>query len=421
MRVSFNYNRPPGTKATFDTLMPLKDTQIKNAKPKGKTYKLTDGHGLHMEIKPSGSKLWRLRYRLHGKENIYAIGKYPAISLAKAREMREDAKDLIRQGINPSQHRKQEKTKRVHQSKNTFKAVANEWLERNVEKWSEKTYLQRSRILANDVFPQIGGLPIRNIDASQVLEIIQTIEHRAPAMAVIAQQAISAIFRLAIVTLRAEIDPVFLIRGVLKPRKTTHYKILSKDELPGFLKALDNYSGSFANQIALKLAILTLARTNEVLKSKWVEFDLDEATWTKNAENVKQREEHHVPLPSQAVDLLRGLHFITGNREHLFPNKADPRRPVSKGVLWKAIVSMGYQNRFSPHGLRGTGSTILNSMGFRPDIIERQLDHQERDRVRAAYNHADYLDERREMMQIWADYLDNLVNSDNVVPLKQTR
>ena len=229
MRVSYYYNRPSGTKTDFDTLMSLKDTQIKNAKPKDKTYKLTDGEGLHMEIKPSGSKLWRLRYRLHGKENIYAIGQYPAISLAKAREMRGTAKDLIRQGINPAQHRKQAKIKRAHQNKNTFKAVANEWLERNLEKWSEKTYLQRSRILANDVFPQIGSLPIRDIDASQVLDIIQTIERRAPAMAAVAQQAISAIFRLAIVTLRAEIDPVFLIRGVLKPRKTTHHKILSKD------------------------------------------------------------------------------------------------------------------------------------------------------------------------------------------------
>jgi integrase len=258
-----------------------------------------------MEIKPSGSKLWRLRYRLHGKENIYAIGKYPAISLAKAREMRTDAKELIRQGINPAQHRKLEKIKRAHQNKNTFKAVANEWLERNAEKWSEKTYLQRSRILANDVFPQIGSLPIRDIDASLVLDIIQTIERRAPAMAAVAQQAISAIFRLAIVTLRAEIDPVFLIRGVLNPRKTTHHKILSRDELPDFLKALDNYSGSFANQIALKLAILTLARTNEVLKSKWIEFDLDEAIWTKNAENVKQREEHRVPFPLKPLTCLK--------------------------------------------------------------------------------------------------------------------
>jgi len=186
------------------------------------------------------------------------------------------------------------------------------------------------------------GAPPADCNAQTIGEAPASISYRPPVLdpvlEICRRMAISAIFRLAIITLRAEIDPVFLIRGVLKPRKTTHHKILSKDELPDFLKALDNYSGSFANQIALKLTILTLARTNEVLKSKWIEFDLDDAIWTKSAENVKQREDHRVPLPSQAVDLLKGLHFITGNREYLFPNKADPRRPVSKGVLWKAIV-----------------------------------------------------------------------------------
>ena len=215
--------------------MPLKDTQLKNAKPKAKPYKLTDGEGLHIEINPNGAKLWRLRYRLHGKESVYSIGKYPAVSLLRAREERGEARELIRQGINPSQHRKLEKVKRTHESKNTFKAVANEWLERNEGVWTEKTYLQRSRLLAADVFPQIGSLPMRDIGATQVLEIIQTIERRAPAMAVIAQQAISAVFRLAIITLRADSDPVEVVRGVLKPSKTTHHKILKKDELPKFL------------------------------------------------------------------------------------------------------------------------------------------------------------------------------------------
>jgi hypothetical protein len=183
--------------------MPLKDTQIKNAKPAAKPYKLTDGEGLHIEIKPTGAKLWRLRYRLHGKESVYSIGKYPAVSLSQAREERGEARELVRQGINPSQHRKLEKVKRVHESRNTFKAVADDWLERNIATWEEQTYLQRSRLLTGDVFPQIGRLPIREIGATQVLGIIQTIERRAPSMAIIAQQAISAIFRLAIITLRA--------------------------------------------------------------------------------------------------------------------------------------------------------------------------------------------------------------------------
>jgi integrase len=401
--------------------MSLKDTQVKNAKPAAKPYKLSDGEGLHIEIKPNGAKLWRLRYRLHGKESVYSIGKYPAVGVLRAREKRDEAKELVRQGINPSQFRKQEKIKRAHESRNTFKAVANDWLERNISTWSEKTYLQRSRLLTADVFPQIGSLPIRDIGATQVLEIIQSIEHRAPAMAVIAQQAISAIFRLAIITLRADTDPVQLVRGVLKPQKTTHHKILTKEELPDFLRALEDFTGSYTSRIALQLSLLTLARSNEVLKATWNEFDLEQALWTKHAENVKQREEHTVPLPTQAIDLLKGLKLLTGNREHLFPNKADPRRPASKGVLWKAFVSMGYKDKFSPHGIRGTASTILNEMGFRPDVIEKQLDHQDRDRVRAAYNRADYKDERREMMQTWADYLDSLQSSDNVVPIKKAK
>lgn len=419
LRVSFYYNRPSGNYFKNGTRMPLKDTQVKNAKPAAKPYKLTDGEGLHLEIKPNGSKLWRLRYRLHGKESVFSIGKYPAVGLLRAREKREDAKELIRQGINPSHFRKQEKIKRAHESKNTFKAVADEWLERNVDTWTEKSYLQRSRLLTADVFPHIGSLPIRNIGASQVLEIIQNIERRAPTMAAIGQQAISAIFRLAIITLRADNDPVQHVRGVIKPRKTAHHKILTRDEIPAFLTALDNYAGSYANHIALRLSLLTLARTNEILQSTWSEFDLEQALWTKHAGNVKGREEHTVPLPTQAIDQLNGLKLLTGNREHLFPNKNNPREPASKGVLWKALVSMGYKDKFTPHGIRGTASTILNEMGFRPDVIEKQLDHQERDKTRASYNRADYLEERRQMMQAWADYLDQIKEVDNIVAIFQ--
>ena len=397
--------------------MALKDTHIKNAKPYAKPYKLTDGEGLNLEVKPNGSKLWRLRYRLHGKESIYSIGKYPAVSLALARERRTEAKELIEQGINPSLHRKQEKVRLAHESRNTFKAIAEEWLERNADVWTEKTYLQRERLLLNDVYPHIGSLPIRKIVPAQILEIIQRVERRAPSMAVIAQQAIGAVFRLGVMTLRAEGDPTLLMRGVIKPKKVAHHKILKSEELPAFLKAVDGYSGFFVNQLALRLAILTLARSNEVLQSTWNEFDLENAVWTKSENKVKKREEHSVPLPKQAVELLHQLRPLTGHREHLFPNRSNPRKPASKGVLWKAFVSMGYKDKFTPHGLRGTGSTILNEMGFRSDVIEKQLDHQERNQTRASYNHADYFDERRQMMQAWADYLDQMKEVDNIVSL----
>jgi integrase len=397
--------------------MALKDTHIKNAKATHKPYKLTDGEGLHLEIKPNGSKLWRLRYRLHGKESVYSIGKYPAVSLAQARERRTEAKELIEQGVNPSLHRKQEKLRQAHESRNTFKSIAEEWLQRNADVWVEKTYLQRERLLVGDAYPYIGNIPLHNITPSQVLEIIQRIERRAPSMAVIAQQAISSIFRLGVMTLRADSDPTMLLRGVIKPRKTSHHKILEQSELPAFLKAVDDYSGYFVNQLALRLVILTLARSNEVLQSMWGEFDLDNAIWTKPAYRVKKREEHSVPLPKQAVELLHQLKPLTGHREYLFPNRNSPRKPASKGVLWKAFVSMGYKDKFTPHGLRGTGSTILNEMGYRSDVIEKQLDHQERNKTRASYNRADYFEERREMMQTWADFLDGLKAGADIVPI----
>jgi integrase len=238
-------------------------------------------------------------------------------------------------------------------------------------------------------------------------------------MAVITQQAIGSIFRLGVMTLRADSDPTQFVRGVIKSRKTVHHKVLQQSELSDFLKAVDEYSGFFANQLALKLAILTLARSNEVLQATWDEIDLENAIWKKPADKVKKREEHSVPLPRQAIDILKRLQPLTGHREYLFPNRSDPRKPASKGVLWKAFVSMGYKDKFTPHGLRGTGSTILNEMGFRSDVIEKQLDHQERSRTRASYNHAEYFEERRDMMQAWADYLDGIKEVSNIVAINK--
>ena len=399
--------------------MHLKDTQIKNAKPTDKAYKLADGEGLHLEIKPSGSKLWRLRYRLHGKESVFSIGKYPAVSLLDARGLKNAARSLIAKGINPSLNRKQEKVKKTYESRNTFKAVAEEWLEQNLNNWADKTYLQRQRLLVQDAFPYIGNMPIRDIDPTQVLSIIQTVERRAPAMATIIQQTIGAVFRLAMITLRANNDPTQLMRGVIKKRKVTHHKTLTESELPEFLQAVDDYQGYFANQLAIHLAVLTLARSTEVLQATWAEFDFEKSNWKKPENRVKNRKTHTVPLSTQALDILRRLQLLTGHREYLFPNRKDPKKPASKGVLWKAFVSMGYKGKFSPHGIRGTGSSILNEMGFRGDVVEKQLDHSERNKTRDSYNHAEYLDERRVMMQKWSDYLDGLKAGADIVPIKR--
>jgi len=268
--------------------------------------------------------------------------------------------------------------------------------------------------LESDVFPFIGSLPVKQVTPAHVLDILQRVEKRAPTMAVIVNQSIGAICRLAVVTLRSDLDPTAPLRGSLKPLQTQHCKPLSASELPVFVKAVEDYPGQFGNKTALQLMLLTLARSIELIGASWKEFDLAQGLWTVPAERMKSREEHRVPLSHQAVNLLNKLHGVSGHREFLFPNRSDPRRPASRGVLWKAVASLGYEGKFSPHGIRATGSTMLNGMGFRADVIERQLAHAERNKVRASYNQADYLDERKLMMQTWADFIDAQADGGNV-------
>ena len=394
--------------------MPLTDTRIKQAKPQEKPYRLTDGGGLHLEVRPTGAKLWRLRYRLAGKENVFAIGRYPEVELKEARTERDAAKKIIKEGVHPSHKRKLDRIRQTSEHSNTFCSVAEEWLERNADHWTERTYRQRKSALQSDVFPFIGSLPVRQVTPAHVLDIVRRVEKRAPAMAVIVNQAIGAICRYAVVTLRADTDPTGPLRGSLKPRQVRHHAPLCASQLPAFLKAVDEYSGQFGNKTAIKLMLLTLVRTTELIEASWDEFDLEQGLWTIPAKRMKGREPHRVPLSPQAIDLLNKLHGVTGHREFLFPNRSDPKRPASRGVLWKAIASLGYQGKFSPHGIRATGSTLLNEMGFRADVIERQLAHAERNKVRASYNQADYLDERRQMMQAWADFIDDQAMGGNV-------
>ena len=400
--------------------MPLKDTQIRNAKPRERPYKLTDGAGLYIEIKPTGSKLWRFRYRILGKENVFAIGAYPEVTIKAARVERDMARKLVRESVHPSHQRKLDKIRKDHEHANTFEAVAREWLENHKEHWTFKTYQQRERVLESDVFPQIGNLPIRQVTAAHLLDIVQRVEKRAPTMAVIVNQALGAVCRLAVVTLRAESDPSQPIRGSLKPHKVQHYNPLDVTELSAFMDALKAYPGYFSNKAALQLMLLTMARTSEIIGATWEEFDLENEVWVIPAERMKMRELHRVPLPIQAIELLGRLHAITGNSKFLFPSRSNFHKSASKGVLWKSIRSIGYKDKFSPHGIRATGSTILNEFGYRPDIIERQLAHSEQNKTRASYNRADYLEERRAMMQAWANLIDEMAKPESkVTPIKR--
>ncbi len=393
--------------------MPLTDAKIRNTKPADKPLKLTDGGGLYLEVRPTGTRLWRLRYRIDGKENVFAIGGYPEIGLADARDAREKAKPLIRQGIHPSHNRQAERLANSAANANTFEAVAREWIKKKAPSWTPYYLRQVERFMAADVFPFVGKLPIRNVSAAHLLEILNRIEGRGAAtVALLVRQWSSAVFRYAVATLRADADPAAALKGAIHRPKVQHHKPLTRDQIAEFSKALEQYGGYRATVIALRLMLLTFVRTVELRKAEWIEFDLDRAEWRIPAERMKMREPHLVPLSTQAVELLRELATHTGGRRQLFPNLRNPSECMTATTLNRALERMGFNGKdsigFSAHGFRATASTMLNEMGFRADVIERQLAHAERNKVRASYNQAEYLEERRQMMQAWAEYLHDI-------------
>jgi integrase len=423
--------------------MALNDAKIRNTKPAEKPFKLTDGHGLYLEVRPTGAKLWRYRYRIAGKENVFAIGAHcraPAgeteaqatnrrasgrYTLAEARVERDRCRGLIKQGIHPAHHRKLEKATRVAEHANTFEAVAREWIEDRSKKkgWTDHYRRQVEQVLKDDVFPYIGALPIRQVTAAHLLEIVRRIEGRgAETIALLVRQWCSAIFRYAVGTLRADSDPAAALKDAITRPKTRHRKPLSRADIVRLLQKLDADAGHRTTVIALRLAMLTFVRTVELRMAQWSEFDLERAEWRIPAERMKMREPHTVPLSQQAIALLRELQTLTGGQCWLFPNYRRPDTCMTATTLNRALQRMGFHGQgsigFSAHGFRATACTMLNEMGYRPDVIERQLAHGERNKVRASYNRAEFLDERRNMMQAWADYLDGLVQGATVIPLR---
>ena len=396
----------------------LTDTGIRNAKPQAKAYKLPDGGSLFLLVTPTGSKLWRFRYRIAGAENLYAIGDYPAVSLQQARELRDAARRLVKEGIHPARHRKASRLVTATEAANTFEAVAREWIAQNRDHWSAYYCQQVETILAADVFPRIGGLPI----AAHLLGILKDIQKRdAPSIALLVRQWASAVFRYAVATLRADADPAAALRGAVRKPKTQHKRPLSQKELGLFLDRLDASQSGLPVSTALRLLLLTFVRPGELRGARWAEFDLDAAEWRIPADRMKMGEPHVVPLSRQAVKLLRQLKAEAGGRPQLFPNLRDPKRDMSPTTLNRALERMGYGGHFSAHGFRATASTLLNELGYRPDVIERQLAHRERNKVRASYNQASYMPERKKMMQEWANYLDAATSSGKVRPIKSKR
>lgn len=418
--------------STRDTrIMPLTDARIRNAKPDTKPVRLTDGGGLYVEVRPTGAKLWRYRYRIAGKENLFAVGEYfndrrgGHVSLEDARKERDKARALVKQGIHPAHNRQAARLAQHAANANTFEAVALEWIERKRASWSPYYLRQVERFLKADVFPYVGNLPIRSVTAAHLLEIVKRVEGRgAETVAMLIRQWASAIFRYAVSTLRADTDPAAALKGAIHRPKTAHHKPLSRDQIAAFVKALETDGGYRTTVIALRLMLLTFVRPVELRAARWVEFDLDRAEWRIPAERTKMRDAHVVPLSRQAVELLRELQSYTGGRELLFPNYRNPRACMTATTMNRALERMGFNGKdsigFSAHGFRATASTMLNELGHRPDVIERQLAHKERNKVRASYNRAEYLEERRAMMQQWADLTEQIARDKRkVTPIKR--
>ena len=387
--------------------MPLTDTTLRNAKPGEKQIKLFDGHGLFLLIAPSGTKAWRLKYSFYGKEKLISLGLYPTVSLKEARERAATARKDIENGIDPSEKRKLEKAA----CQNTFEAVALEWHEQNKDKWSDnyaKTIMHRMK---RNLFPQIGSKPVHLVSAPELLALLRKIEARgAKDIPHIVRSISSSVFRYAIATGRAERDPAADLKGALAARVRRNLPSQTTPEAVGHLMiAIDNYPGTFVVRSALQLMALTFCRTGELRNAEWREIDFEDGLWRIPAERMKMSRDHLIPLSRQSVAILRKLQAYSGKDVYVFPNYKTEKRSMSKSALLGAIRRLGFENdEMCPHGFRSMASTMLNELGYNGDWIERQLAHVPRNIIRGIYNRAEYLPERRKMMQDWADYLDEL-------------
>lgn len=387
--------------------MPLTDVAVRAAKPRERSYKLADGQGMYLEVMPNGSKYWRLKYRIGGKEKRMALGVYPAVSLLEARKAREAIKDTLRAGLDPSHEKKREKLQRTLERLNSFEAVAREWHENRKDGWSEGHAGKVLKLLERELFPSIGARPVKEVSAPELLAVLRKIESRgALELARKAMQAASQVFRYAIATGRAERDPAPDLRGALRSKPVTHMKRVGEAEVPELMRKIAAYEGDLQTRLALQLLALTFVRTGELRYAEWTEIDEEKAEWRIPPEKMKMRTQHIVPLSKQALDIIQQLRQLNGQWQWVFPSRSNTKQPISENTVLYALYRMGYHSRMTGHGFRGLASTILNENGFESDWIERQLAHSERDNVRAAYNHAQYLSERRKMMQWWGDYLE---------------
>jgi integrase len=401
--------------------MKLTDAAVRKAKPETKPYKMADGGGMYLEVMPNGSKYWRMKYRHSGKEKRLAFGVYPDVPLTLARERRENARKLLATDVDPGEHRKAVNAAKVERAGNSFEVSAREWFAKQSATWTENHGSRIIQRLERDVFPWIGGRPIAEITAPDLLAVLRRIESRgAVETAHRAHQNCGQVFRYAIATGRAERDPSPDLKGALPPVKQTHHAAITDPKAIGeLLRAIDDYHGHFVTKCALRLAPLFFVRPGELRKAEWIEFDLDKAEWNIPAERMKMRTPHLVPLCDQALKILSELQPLTGQSRFVFPGARTNGRPMSDNAVLAALRRMGFaKDEMSGHGFRAMARTILDEvLQVRPDYIEHQLAHAVRDPNGRAYNRTAHLVERKKMMQLWADYLDGLKTGAEVIPL----
>ena len=396
--------------------MKLTDTALRALKPTGKVQKLSDGGGLYLHVTPTGSRLWRMAYRFTGKQKLLSFGAYPSVSLRDARKLREEAKEQLAKGIDPGAEKRQAKEAVLAQkreARDTFEFVAREWFAKYEPTLSNKHAQKLRRYLENTLFPVLGGKPITLLEPADFLQVVQPSErlgHHETAHKLM--RLCGQVTRYARITGRIKYDVAAGLTEALAPVQTTHFAAVTvPDDIGLLLRDIDAYVGYTSVVYCLKILPYVFTRPSELRLAYWSEFDLKNGIWSIPASRMKMRREHVVPLAKQVLSIIEELHVYTGNGELLFPSTRALTTPISDAAPLAALRRMGYgKETMTLHGFRAMASTRLNELGFRADVIEAQLAHKEPDTVRLAYNRAEYMEERRALMQSWADYLDGLRN-----------
>ncbi|MHA1053412.1 tyrosine-type recombinase/integrase [Enterobacter mori] len=390
--------------------MPLTDIKVKSAKPTDKAYKLTDGGGMYLLVKPNGSKYWRMKYRFVGKEKMLSFGVYPDVSLADARQKRDEARKVLAAGGDPGEVKKADKLAQKLSTENTFEAIAREWHRQKADRWSLRYRDEIIDTFEKDIFPYLGRRPIAEIKPMELLETLRRLEKRGALEKMRkVRQRCGEVFRYAIVTGRAEYNPAPDLATALATPKKTHFPFLTAEELPYFIRDLAGYTGSVITKTATQIIMLTGVRTQELRFARWQDIDFEKRLWEIPPEVMKMKRPHIVPLSEQVVELFQSLKPITGMYPLVFIGRNDRTKPISKESVNQVIELLGYKGRLTGHGFRHTMSTILHEQGFNSAWIETQLAHVDKNAIRGTYNHALYLDGRREMMQWYANYIEKLM------------